>query len=48
MKRANKGNLPAMILLFVLLMLMVAFVILSTSYDAAHPDIRWIRQQLGM
>ena len=36
------------IVLFVLLMLMVAFVILSTSYDAAHPDIRWIRQQLGM
>lgn len=36
------------IVLFVLLMLMVGFVILSTSYDAAHPDIRWIRQQLGM
>ena len=36
------------IVLFVLLMLMVAFVILSTSYYAAHPDIRWIRQQLGM
>ena len=36
------------IVLFVLLMLMVAFVILSTSYDAAHPDIGWIRQQLGM
>ena len=36
------------IILFVLLMLMVGFVILSTSYDAAHPDIGWIRQQLGM
>ena len=36
------------IVLFVLLMLMVAFVIVSTSYDAAYPDIGWIRQQLGM
>ena len=36
------------IVLFVLLMLLVAFVILSTSYDATHPDIGWIRQQLGM
>lgn len=36
------------IVLFVLLMLMVGFVILSTGYDAAHPDIGWIRQQLGM
>ena len=36
------------IVLFVLLVLMVVFVILSTSYDATHPDIGWIRQQLGM
>ena len=36
------------IVLFVLLMLMVTFVIISTSYDAVHPDIGWIRQQLGI
>lgn len=36
------------IVLFVLFVLVVVFVVMYTIYDAAHPDIGWIRDQLGM
>ena len=36
------------IVLFVLFVLVVVFVVIYTIYDASHPDIGWIRDQLGI